>query len=312
MTLTNSRLLITIVGVIFILTWKTSAAQEHPSQEEGTWLDSLQTQSSRLEPQNLELLSIQVSTLPRDTFGHGKPPFGSGFVTSFLAASGTGILGLFELDHDAELKYREEASSLTLFVDDSGNDLTKNPAEKEINKFFEENKPLSVELSPNHSHAQFTVRGYSTPVKGARSVKAEAEIVFLAFSREKSETQEIDGFASCQQVQIGPLEFSIHKAGKSTLFPSAGTTRTVNQSFGDGKREWVLQIEPRLKPMKHMELLDSEGAVIKTIQGMMFDGKNHRYYLEKLDATPKSVRVTWYERWERITVPLKIETPLGI
>jgi hypothetical protein len=45
---------------------------------------------------------------------------------------------------------------------------------------------------------------------------------------------------------------------------------------------------------------------------MMFDGKSHRYYLEKFRATPKSLRVTWYEQWERIKVPLKIETPLGI
>ena len=71
-------------------------------------------------------------------------------------------------------------------------------------------------------------------------------------------------------------------------------------------------MQPRQKPVKQIDLLDASDKVVKTLTGMVFDGKSHTYYLEKLDSQPKSLRVTWYEKWELITVPLKIETPLGI
>lgn len=71
-------------------------------------------------------------------------------------------------------------------------------------------------------------------------------------------------------------------------------------------------MQPRQKPVKKIDLLDAGGKVIKTLTGVQFDGKSHTHYLEKLEFQPKSLRVTWYEKWELITVPLEIETPLGI
>jgi hypothetical protein len=288
------------------------SAQNQSAEGEVTWSDALASQRSEVAPQKLELLSIQVSKLPRDTFGHGQPPGGGGFVSSFVAASGTGIYGLFELDPEGDLKFQEALSSLVKFTDDRGNDLTKNPGEKEINEFFDSNKKLSVKLSSDQSQAVFTVRGYSTPATGSRTLKAEARAVFLSFSQAKTATQKVDSFEAKQNIEIGPVSFSIHKAGTKPFMIPGRTTRTVNPSFGKEKREWALQIDPRRKPVKNIELLDAENQVIKTVQGLKFDGKSHRYYLETLPKQPESIRVIWYEKWELITVPITIETPLGI
>jgi hypothetical protein len=303
------RLLIAVVTVSCLSTTQLLLAQDGRSDDEKTWYDLLPAQSVRVEPQKLELLSIQVSKLPRNTFGSAKLPWGDNNARSFVAASGTGIYGVFELDREGDLKYLEKLSSLKKFTDDSGKDLTENPGEKDINEFFDANKSLSVRLSQDHSRAVFTVRGYSTPTSGAKSLKADARVAFLSLSQEKSETQKIDGLKAGQSLKVGPVAFKIRKAGKTALFRFG---RTVNPSFGNKKREWALQMQPRQKPVKKIDLLDASGEVVKTLTGMVFDGKSHTYYLEKLDFQPKSLRVTWYEKWELITVPLKIETPLGI
>jgi hypothetical protein len=311
--MTFARRFIHFTGLLLALcSVSTSAAQNTQSDKEVTWFDALENQRTQVEPQKLELLSIQVSKLPRDTFGHGKPSWGDSFVNSFVAASGTGIYGVFELNPEGDLKYQEELSSLEKFTDDRGTDLTKNPGAEEINDFFDSNKKLSVKLSSDQTKAVFTLRGYSTPKTGASDVKAAAKVVFLSLSQEKTETATIDRFEARQKIEIGPVSFSIHKAGTKPFLLPGRSARTVNPSFGNEKREWALQINPRRKPVKNIELLDVDNNIIKTMQGLQFDGKSHRYYLEKLPKQPKSIRVNWYEKWELITVPLEIETPLGI
>lgn len=311
MKLFRQRTLISALS-FFVFSISPLAAQTGKSKEEITWYDALENQQFRVEPQNLELLSIQVSKLPRDTFGHGKLPGGDSFVSSFVAASGTGIYGVFELATEGDLKYQEEVSSLEKFTDDRGTDLTKTPGAEDINEFFDSNKKLSVKLSSDQTKAVFTLRGYSTPSTGASAVKAAAKVVFLSLSQEKTETATIDRFEARQKIEIGPVTFSIHKAGTKPFVLPGRSARTVNPSFGNEEREWALQMDPRQKPVKNIELLDADNNIIKTMQGLLFDGKSHRYYLEKLPKQPKSIRVNWYEKWELITVPLEIETPLGI
>ncbi len=305
------RIPVILAGFLPLLLIQPLFAQRGESAEV-TWYDELKNQRSEVAPQNLELLSIQVSKLPRDTFGHGKPPWGDGFVSSFVAASGTAIYGVFELDPEGDLKYRKELTSLEKFTDDRGKDLTENPGDKEINEFFDSNKKLSIKLVEDQTKAVFTIRGYSTPTAGARSLIAEARITFLSLSQNRSALTKIDSFQARQRIEVGPLSFSIHKAGTKPDFPSGRTTRTVNPSFENNNREWALQIEPRHKPVKKIELLDTEKKIIKTLQGLKFNGKSHRYFLENLPEQPKWIRVTWYEKGEWITVPVKIETTLGI
>lgn len=301
-----------LVGLLSLVLTQDLSAQNTKSEKEVTWYDALENQRSEIKPRNLELLSIQVSKLPRDTFGHGKTSGGKSFVSSFVVASGTGIYGVFDLDAEGDLKYREELSSLEKFTDDQGKDLTENPSEEKINDFFELNKKLSINLTNNQSKAIFAVRGYSTPTKGAKSLKAKAKIVFLALSQEKSETKQIESFEANQKFEIGPVSLTVHKAGPNSFALPGRVVRTVNPSFGNEKREWALQINPRRKPVKNIELLDDANQVIRTLQGLSFDGKSYHYYLKTLPKQPKSIRVNWYEKWELITVPVEMEATLGL
>lgn len=312
MTISLQRTSMILAGLLSLMWTPHVSSQTRNADEEATWYDALGKQQSEVKPQKLKLLSVQVSKLPRDTFGHGKPPGNDSFVSSFVAASGTGIYGLFELDPAGDLKYREDLSSLESFTDDRGNDLTKNPGEEDIDEFFDSNKKLSVKLSSDQSQAVFTIRGYSTPATGSKTLKADASAVFLSFSQEKTATRKVDSFQAKQKIEIGPVSFSIHKAGTKPFTIPGRSVRTVNPAFGKEKREWALQIDPRRKPVKNIELLDAENQVIKTVQGLKFDGKSHRYYLEKFPKQPESIRVTWYEKWELVTVPLEIQASLGI
>ena len=296
------------VGLLLLLSAHTIFAQDAGSDKEDTWYSAMGSQRREVEPQNLELLSIQVSKLPRDNFGHGKLPGGGGFASSFVAASGTGIYGVFRLDPKAELKYQADLSSLEKFTDDRGKDITENPGTDDVNEFFDSNKKLSVKLSRDQSQALFTVRGYSTPTVGATSLIAEAKVTFLSLSQEKSATVKTKLFGTSDTIEVGPLAFRVAKNAGQIAFRTKGRARWK----GDRKKEWAWLIDSRKKPVKQIEVLDEQGKVLWKTNGPTFDGKRYTEYMGELDAQPDAVRATWYEKWELITMPLKIETRLGI
>lgn len=300
-------LLTVLPGLLF--TTANLKAQGRKTEKEATWYDGLTNRPTEVQPQKLQLLSLQVSRLPRDTFGNAKSPVNRFSLSSFLAASGTGVYGTFTLNDPGTLLYENEPSLLVKFRDNRGTDLTRNPGEEKINDFFEANKPLVVRLSGKDPRATFIVRGYSAPARGAESINATAHLFFLSMKEVKSASARIPAFQADQQHQIGPVSFTVMKPINKQL---VRTGRTVNESFGRGKREWVFTIKPRLKPLKNIELLNAEGEVIKTINGPYFHGASFQYFLEPLKEKPTMIRVNWFEKWKLLRVPLKIDTPLGI
>ena len=298
-----------IILLCLLLTAAPLKAQKRKTDKEATWYDGLTNRPTEVQPQNLQLLSLQVSRLPRDTFGNAKSPVNRFSLSSFLAASGTGVYGTFTLNDSGTLLYENEPSLLVKFMDNRGTDLTRNPGKEEIDDFFETNKPLAVRLSGKEPRATFTVRGYSAPARGAESVSATAHLFFLSMKEVKTASARTPAFQAGQIHQIGPVSFTVMKPINKQL---VRTGRTVNESFGQGKREWVFTIKPRLKPLKNIELLNAEGAVIKTINGPHFHGASFQYFLEPLKEKPTMIRVNWFEKWELLRVPLNIDTPLGI
>jgi hypothetical protein len=102
------------------------------------------------------------------------------------------------------------------------------------------------------------------------------------------------------------VEFEIYKASELPKRPR----RT--RSYFDKRAEWGIKMAAREKPLKSIALLDHDGKVIKRSSGTAFQGRSFTWFVESFESEPTSVRVTWYEAWERVTVPLKIVTPLGI
>ena len=179
------------------------------------------------------------------------------FVSSFVAASGTGVYGVFELESEGDVIFQEELSSLIKFVDDAGNNLIENPGEQEINNFLDANKKLSVKLPKDQPKAIFTLRGYSTPAKGAKSLYAKARVTFLLLSKEQTKTVKTSFFGTSDKVDVGPVAFRVAKNSGQIVFPN-GRTRWS----GDSKNGWALLMDARQIPVKQIEVPDGNDMVI--------------------------------------------------
>lgn len=283
------------------------AFAEEGAKQKATWYETLDPKPTEVEARGLEILSLQISKLPRDTFGHGEPPVGPPFVSSWVVGSGTGLYGAFHLARGGTLVFQDKLSSLERFVDDRGRDLTVKPEGEKINEFFDVNKRLQVEMASDQRTVAFTLRGYRTPTAGATTLKAKARFVFLSCRGEKSMQQDVD-FKSGEDVAAGPVRFRIYRAEE---LPTLSQRHTRNEGFGK-PRAWGIKFASRSKPIKSVELLGEDGKVLKRTLGTAFEGQDYTWYVEKLDAAPTAVRVTWYEKWQLLAVPVEIATPLGI
>lgn len=272
-----------------------------------TWFTQMKEQDLEIEPGNVTLLSLQVSKLPRDTFGNGRTSTGR-TVSSWVVGSGTGLYGTFNLEQTGKLVFQKDASSLLRFTDDRGRDLTTNPGKEKPNTFFKPNKPVQVDVIPNKKTYVFTLRGFSPPARGASRVTAEARLKFLHFAGEQTAQKRNVKFASGTQVTLGPVRLKIHT-------PADVPARARRRTRGEGtsnKAKWAIVVQPRAKPVASIELLDTDGKVLKRSVLPVFEGRDYTWYVNETKTDPVTVRVNWYEKWGRISVPIKVTTSLGI
>jgi len=121
--ISRKRTFLPFLGLVF-LAGTAVLAQEEAASERTTWHRALQTRQKHIQPKDLQLLGLQISKLPRDTFGQGIPPVGPQFVRSWIVGSGTGLYGSFKLPAPMRLVFQEDVSSLEQFADDRGRDLS--------------------------------------------------------------------------------------------------------------------------------------------------------------------------------------------
>src|SRR5262249_10500358 len=133
--------------------------------------------ATTVRPLQVDLLSLQVSKLPRDGFGHGVRPVTNQPVMTWLANSGTAVDLVIKLDRPIA-RFDETASRFLRFADDKGSDLTNPPGGRavHVNTFFDDNKPIRVMIGPTLDEAEVILHGFGTPAPGATRLQIQADL----------------------------------------------------------------------------------------------------------------------------------------
>lgn len=258
-------------------------------------------------PEQVEILSVQVSKLERDQFGHGKMPGTKRRATFWLANSGTALYGRFRVDRTL-LRCDEKASRLAAFSDKAGRDLTAAPEGQEINPSFSGNKPLEVELSSDPHEGRFIVRGYRTPTPGATELRMEADLVCTAGSDRRTAVQKDVSLKPGASATAGPVRLSVISADE---LPGEFKRRIVEHSSRPFDRALVFQ--PTAIPIETVEFVAPTGKVVQTVSGRGIPDDHPLHVVLRVPETSRvDVRVTYYEDAETIRIPLQASVRLGL
>ena len=242
-----------------------------------------------VQPVQVDLLSLQVSKLPRDGFGHGIKPGTNENVSSWLANSGTAVDLRLALDRPIG-RFDEQASRLIRFADDRGGDLAQPPRGVYFDPFFPDNKPMVVKLGPAPQEAEVILRGFGTPAPGGTKLRIDADLVFLAVSGEQ--TAERKGLEPTPgtTATIGPLRLSFKDPqqamplGAPPAGPMMERLAAVRRAFGPqagplggplsapvsvapGAMPVAFDYERLERPIKSVACLNTEGRGGRDVAG---------------------------------------------
>jgi hypothetical protein len=262
--------------------------------------------TATVRPAQVDILSFQVSKYPRDEFGNGIRSDAQDTIAFWLANSGTAVNIALKLDRPFA-GFDERASRLLQFKDDKGTDLTLPPDGKKINTFFSANKPILVEPGTDPTTAQIILRAYGTPAPGTDKLKIDADLVFLSGSGEQTAEQKNLELRPGTKIEIGPLRFQFEdpKQNQPDIgqpFPDLGGTDAMLVR---------LTYDRPLKLIKSVEWLDPDGKVIRS-NGDSFRGDQRTSLTFGLPEEKRlGLRVVYYDKTEKITVPLRLEIGLG-
>jgi hypothetical protein len=283
------------------------------------WCSCLQAQTSKakkkaasrtttVQPIQVDLLSLQVSKLPRDQFGKGIKPGTNETIAFWLANSGTAVDLRLKLDRPIA-RFDEQASRLIRFADDRGGDLTQPPRGMQVNTFFDDNKPFSVKLGPKPEEAEVIVRGFGTPARGATKLQIHVDLVFLAGAGEQ--TAERKGLQPTPgtRATIGPLHLRFRDPQQAG--PLGGVFRAPGES-AQNAMQIAFDYQRLEKPIKSVVCLNPEGKQVGTLEGSSFSGEQGGtvwFGIPKM--TRIHLRVVYFEKSGTITVPVRLETGVG-
>jgi hypothetical protein len=259
-----------------------------------------------VRPVRLDVLSLQVSKLPRDQFGHGIKPGTKENVAFWLANTGTVVDLRIKLDRPVA-RFDETASRLVRFADDRDGDLARLPDGQEIDTFFPDNKPIVVKPGPLPDEAEIILRAPGTPKPGSTRINVQADLVFLAGSDERTaEARDVDP-APGNRATIGPLRLQFEDP--KDLPAAAGRL----QRLGGGQGEMVaFEYEPVEKPIKSLVCLGPDGEPITTLDSGNFQGnRGGSVWFNVPRAKGLHLRVAYFEKSGEITVPVRVETGVG-
>jgi hypothetical protein len=260
-----------------------------------------------VRPIRLDVLSLQVSKLPRDQFGHGTKPGTKENVAFWLANTGTAVDLRIKLDRPVA-RFNEAASRLVRFADDRDGDLTRLPDGEEINTFFPDNKPIVVKPGPGADEAEIILRAPGTPKPGSTRINVQADLVFVAGSDERTaEARDLDPTPG-NRATIGPLSLQF-KDPKD--LPEIA--RRFQRRLGGGPgRAVTFAYEPVEKPIRSLICVGTDGEPAATLEGIGFQGnKGGSVWFTAPDAKGLHLRVVYFEKSGEITVPIRVETGVG-
>jgi hypothetical protein len=177
----------------------------------------------------IEVLSVSVSKLARDSFGHAVNPFTG--MNSYQGEGGTVVLAKITPRWSSPLKIQAEKCRLLSFKDDVGTDLFTNAAAGLGNAFFSENRPLEIFTAREPGCFGLRTRSARLPAHAANRLTAEVLLVFSRTSEEHAKQRTDVLLQTNEVVTVGPLKVKFTFQRPSS-YPSSyyGTNQTAASS----------------------------------------------------------------------------------
>jgi hypothetical protein len=183
----------------------------------------------------------------------------------------------------------ERASQLTRFTDDKKTDLSKT----ERDGCFED---FNRRVSPDGTRLGFGIRTTVVPAAGATRLLLKGKLVLMIGTQEKTVEVKKVALEGGGSVKVGPCE-----------------VRQDKRPFGEGSLVRVQHSEPNLKGIV---FLDKDGKVLPSESvGSSFTRNGQTIYTVEYSVKGKLengiVRVTYFSKIERVTVPLDLDIGVG-
>lgn len=196
----------------------------------------------------------------------------------------------------------ETASKLASFTDDKGTVLAKPGSVDRLKNWW---LGAFSEISEDgHVYHFSIVSDTKTPAPGARTLQAKAVIVLFCGSDEKTEKQKDVALKVNTKITVGPIQMTISKIWQ--------------EERGDEKLTAVtLESDKRFYPIRKLEFLGPDGKAIETLnlgEGSTSMGGKLTYdrtFGLKSQVDKVTVRITYFAKTEKLTVPVDVNVGVG-
>jgi len=153
---------------------------------------------------DVEVLTVSVSKLARDTFGNPVSPFS--FVGLNEADPGVSLLAKITPRGLTSVTLLQERTWVVSFTDDVGTDLSTNAAPRTEDRFFPRNRPLEILTDRGQGLCHgLRLRSSRLPAPGATRLIADVVLVFRASGEEQADQKTNVRVQTNDVVKVGPL-----------------------------------------------------------------------------------------------------------
>ena len=175
----------------------------------------------------IEVLSISVSKLSRDSFGNAILPFRSNSMQE--GEGGTVVLSRLTTQPAAPLTLLPENCRLLSFKDDLGTDLLGSDNGGLRDPFFSRNRPLEILTAAEPGVLGVRARSARVPARGAKRVDAEVLLVYCPNDAARLEQKVGVSLQTNEAVVVGPirLKFTTYSSFYPRTNQVAGNSESV-------------------------------------------------------------------------------------
>jgi hypothetical protein len=206
----------------------------------------------------------------------------------FTGASTT--LSLLVSNPDKRFLGVDQSSAVTELKDDKGTSLMKSD-------FFVKTSFSQIpRIALDRTSLIVTVNSPLLPAKGAKKLQLKGNLVLIAGVDEKTTDEKELEMKMNAETKAG--DFTL-KVTMEKGFAGSGGTFTVNSTRPN---------------VKGVSVKDADGKTVDVSPGFNYGfGKNWTYSYSLKKALPKAkIAVTWFAKEEKVTVPVEVETGVGL
>lgn len=218
-------------------------------------------------------------------------------LASFNGQEGTEVKLLINAKGKGLIKLDKDASKVTAFTDDKGNNLISGKGFGSFEGFawFRASKDGKV--------ATIDVTGRKTPGKGASSLVIKGKLVFQAASKKSTHRHTKAALVKGTKIKAGPVNCEISEAGKP--------------DWGDSEWSVTLKFDGERPPISELRFLDAKGNELKSSSAGSSRTKifskvtsTMRYRIDKKVPAATIEFVLW-DDIETVVLPLDMKVGLG-